>query len=119
MDRNDEAWRNGREIPPIEARREMEFIVAVRRAHSGHTFSFAATYLNAFPLQYNYGCPRETAGCDGNACNDGCPTTGWFILTGDDDDARQYQALELREGDELLGWRNVPQWPHPNQQNGG
>lgn len=115
-----EAWKNGADfwrkgatvIPDIKPGHEAEFIVAVRRGHNGKVYSFAAMFLNAYPLNYEHGCPRESDGCDGMQCEDGCPTTGWFSLTGDDDgDGRMYHKLSIAEGDEFLGWRPVPQWP--------
>lgn len=103
-----ETWNEGTVTPRLDVGWEREFIVAVKRAHNGKVYSFAASYLNAYPLRYEY-CPKgEGRPCDG--CENGCPTTGWFRLTGDDGDGRLYQQLELNEGDELLGWRDVPQW---------
>lgn len=105
-----EKWNVGTVTPRIDVGWEREFVVAVKRAHNGKVYSFAASYLNAYPLRYEYECPKGE-GCPRDGCEDGCPTTGWFRLTGDDGEGRLYQQLELNEGDELLGWRDVPQWP--------
>jgi len=109
MDKTDETWRGSSENPPVAHGSEGEFIVAVRRARNGKVYSFAATYLNGYRLRYEYECP------DGEKCQtcdeDGHPTTGWFRETGDDGEGSRYHAVSLDEGDEFLGWRNVPQWP--------
>lgn len=112
MDKTDETWKPGTEIPPVTKGSESEFVVAVRRASSGKVYSFSASYLNAFPLEYRDGCPKGNdvnIACEG--CDDGCPTTGWFYQTGEDGDSSQYNSLHLGDGDELVGWRHIPQWP--------
>lgn len=103
------AWQSGAINPPVERGREREFIVAVFRKNSGKTYTFAATYLNAYPLNYEYECPKGD-GCSGDGCNDGCPTTGWFYLTGEDGEAGSYNSLSIGDGDILKGWRELPQW---------
>ena len=108
--KDDETWVDGLISPDIKNGCETEFIVAVRRGHNGKVYSFAASYLNAYPLRYEYECPKGD-GCSGEGCDDGCPTTGWFYQTGEDGDSTQYNPLHLKDGDELVGWRNVPQWP--------
>lgn len=105
-----DSWHEGSGPPPIKRGEQKEFIVAVRRARSGKVYSFAASYLNAYPLEYRDGCPKGE-GCSGEGCDDGCPTTGWFLQVGDDCDGAMFHDLELRDGDEFLGWREVPQWP--------
>lgn len=105
-------WKAATDIPDLKRGSQKEFIIAVRRAHNGRAYSFAASYLNAYPLEYRNECPKGD-GCTGEGCDDGCPTTGWFIETGEDDDSTQFHSLNLKEGDEMLGWRNVPQWPLP------
>ena len=106
-------WRE--DMPPVSVGCEREFIVAVYRARSGKACTFAASYLNAYPLQYEHECPKWKAGvgCSGEGCDDGCPTTGWFEQTGDDDYSPMYNRLELREGDVLLGWSELPKWNGP------
>ena len=109
-------WRE--DMPPVSVGCEREFIVAVYRASSGKAYTFAASYLNAYPLQYEHECPKwkEGVGCSGEGCDDGCPTTGWFEQTGDDDYSSLYNRLEIREGDVFLGWSEIPKWswPHPS-----
>lgn len=104
-----QGWHDGVTIPPVERGREKEYVVAVFRQHSGKVYTFAASYLNAYPLVYQDECPNGD-GCDGNGCDDGCPTTGWFRLTGDDGEAETYVSLNIRKGDRLMGWRELPQW---------
>lgn len=113
IDKTDETWHPGTEIPPIERGSETEFVVAVRRGRNSKVYSFAASYLNAYPLEYRDGCPKGkdvNIACEG--CDDGCPTTGWFYQTGEDGESYQYNSLlSLNSGDEIVGWRNIPQWP--------
>lgn len=106
-------WRE--DMPPVSVGCEREFIVAVYRASSGKAYTFAASYLNAYPLQYEHECPKwkEGVGCSGEGCDDGCSTTGWFEQTGDDDYSSLYNRLELREGDIFLGWSELPKWNGP------
>ena len=84
--------------------------MAVFRAHSGKVYSFAASYLNAVPLRYE-DCPKgnEPHRCK-ECADDGCPTTGWYRLTGEDGDSGSYQGLDLRDGDKLMGWCELPRW---------
>lgn len=112
MDRADETWRDGAEIPAIEKGTMREFIVAVYRARTGKNYSFSATYLNGYGLTYNDGCPQgKTVNICCEGCEDGCPTTGWFSEEGNDDgDSTTFQGLHLAEGDKLIAWRNVPQF---------
>lgn len=103
------AWRRPTDIPDIALGSSREFILAVYRKHSGKVYSFAAEYLNGYRLRYDYGCPKDKGGvCDG--CGDGCPTTGWYYVEGADDDGYTYHALSLDDGDEIKGWRELPQW---------
>lgn len=103
-----DAWCEGDTPPAVKPGHEREFVVAVRRAHSGKVYSFAASYLNAAPLRYDY-CPKDKDGFCEECSDDGCPTTGWFIRTGDDD-GTQYNRLHLDKGDEFMGWREIPRW---------
>lgn len=106
----DPAWEDPCKLPDIPVGSEREFICAVYRTHSDKVYTFSATYLNAYRLNYEWGCPNEKSQetCDG--CEDGCPTTGWFTLAGADDEGSQYHSLNLRDGDELRGWRALPTW---------
>lgn len=103
-------WHDGEIIPPVKRGGATEYVVAVYRAHHGKVFTFSSSYLNAHPLNYKYECPKGD-GCEGNGCDDGCPTTGWFYETGEDGDATQFNSLELKDGDKLMGWCEIPRWP--------
>lgn len=105
----DAGWQEPTSIPQIKPRTMREFVVAVYRQHSGKVYTFAATYLNAYGLVYEDGCPKGD-GCEGACRDDGCPTTGWFSQTGEEDDATTYYSLNLKDGDRLMGWRELPQW---------
>jgi len=103
-------WHSPDEIPDTPKGTERNFIVAVRRARNGQVYSFPLVYLNAYQLRYEYECPKGD-GCEGDGCDDGCPTTGWYNETGDGDDGSTYSPMHMDPGDEFLGWRQVPQWP--------
>lgn len=105
-----EQWQRASEIPNVPRGNERQFIAAVRRAHSGKVYTFAASYLNGYQLVYEDGCPKGDGG-EGNGCDDGCPTTGWYEATGNGEDALTYEKLSLRKGDEFLGWCAVPSYP--------
>lgn len=112
-------WHEAMKIPPVSVGDMHEYVLAVLRNRTGKVYSFAATYLNAYPLEYRDGCPFENErgkGC-GKECDDGCPTTGWFEQTGSDDYASLFNSLELRDGDKIVGWAEIPQWAddHPVQ----
>lgn len=99
-------WKDGDAIPDVKPHNMKEFIVAVFRQHSGKVYSFAASYLNAYPLNYDDCiCKSEHLHLD-----DGCPTTGWFEQTDDDEFAYRFNSLNLKDGDRLMGWREIPQW---------
>lgn len=105
-------WNAPDTTPQVEDRGMREFIVAVYRQHSGKIYSFAASYLNGYPLNYRHGCPKKDTDefCEG--CEDGCPTTGWFTQVGEEDDGATFQTLGLQPGDKMMGWRTLPQWEH-------
>jgi hypothetical protein len=103
------AWQDASSIPAIKRGTMREFIAAVYRKHSDKVYTFSATYLNAYALTYEWGCPKGD-GCEGSGCDDGCPTTGWFLLTGEEDEGSTYHALDFKDGDMLMGWQELPKW---------
>jgi hypothetical protein len=104
-------WNDPAVTPPTEIGDSDEYIVAVYRARTGKVYTFAASYLNEHRLVYD-DCPKDVpGGCVG--CDDGCPTTGWFTQTGDDDMACRYERLGLYNGDRLMGWSALPVWEGP------
>jgi hypothetical protein len=100
-------FRPGSEAPDTPAGSEATFIVTVRRAHNkDRVFTFAATYLNAYPLEWNEGdgcgdCPED------GSHDDGCPMTGWFTDRFHPDYNSYYEHL-LAPGDDLLEWAAFP-----------
>jgi len=107
--REEGKWHSPDGMPDTPKGTERDFIVAVRRARNGQIYSFPLAYLNAYPLRYEYECPKGD-GCEGEGCEDGCPITGWYSATGDGDDGLTYSPMYMDPGDEFLGWREVPQW---------
>jgi len=93
----------GTEIPPVPIGEQSYFIVAVKRSRNDKTYTFPASYLNAYPLDYEDGCR-----CEGDHCEDGCPTTGWFTC----ESSAQYELGLYKEllgkGDELVAWAEIP-----------
>lgn len=110
----DSVWFRPGVAPEIPRGTERSFIVAVRRARNGKTYSFPAIYLNAYPLLYESGdCPKGN-GCAGDGCDDGCPTTGWYSESSDGDYDSNYTRLHLDAGDEFLAWSAIPQFDPDN-----
>jgi Lar family restriction alleviation protein len=112
------SWHLAEETPPVAKANCREFIVAVKRAKTGKVSTFAASYLNAYELEYqDHPCPQcqniPDPECSGNS-GGGCPTTGWYTVTGDDDYAGMWNALYLEKGDEIVGWAEVPQFTAPS-----
>lgn len=92
------AWRDPTEIPDVKPGDTAYRIVAVKRAHSGKTYSFAAFYLNQVSLFF------------GDE-NEDRIVTGW---NSDDegDDGPVYKPL-LGPNDELMGWCDFPAFAPP------
>jgi len=103
-------WMDIETAPPIEPGNMQEYVIAVYRKRTNKIHTFACSYLKAYPLHYEDTdfCPNKT--CDDGPCSDGCLTTGWFTLVGEDDEAGTYYRLALYDGDKLMGWREMPQW---------
>lgn len=108
-------WRPAAQLPPVKVGDMREYVLAVFRARSGKVYSFAASYLNAYRLEYRDGCPHEKCPFTPE-CDEGCPTTGWFVQTGDDAYDSLFQTLELRDGDKIKGWCDIPQWSDNNDE---
>lgn len=106
------AWRDPSEIPTIRTGCMDEFILAVRSEKTGKVNTFAAHYLNKYPVEMD---STPCAACD-NSCEngDGCPLTGWYTLVGDDRyDAGCFYKLDLREGRTLVAWAAMPLYATP------
>ena len=106
-------WHSPDQIPPVPKGAMNEFVLAVYRATTKKTYSFAATYLHSFLLDYPDGCPLKpgTSEVCKEDCADGCPTTGWYLLVGDDNyDAGVYSHVYMRDGDKIKGWTEIPDW---------
>lgn len=86
------------------------YIVAVRRQQSGKVWTFPATYLHNYPLEYRDGCI-----CKEEHDDLGCPTTGWFTCSSDGEFDENYTALLSRDGtgkqDELVAWCEIEKHP--------
>lgn len=94
------AWRDGEQNPSVKPGNQREFLVAIYRAKSDKTYTTTGYYLNAYPLDYRWDDEHEN------------PTTGWFYLTGDgDNDSGCYHDFNLRDGDCLKAWAEIPAWP--------
>jgi len=109
-DRAQSPWMGIETAPPLEIGDIQEYVIAVYRKRTNKVHTFACSYLKSYPLHYEDTdfCPNKT--CDDGPCSDGCPTTGWFTLVGEDDEAGTYYRLALYDGDKLMGWREMPQW---------
>ncbi|GEM_PF-2883680 len=92
-----EAWRSPADTPVVDAESCCDFIVAVKRKHSERVFVFPAQYLRSFELHFNEE-PYERR------------VNGWYLARSEDPDMGDTYYELLNEGDELLGWQNLPQW---------
>lgn len=106
------AWQHPDTLPPVEPGQYGWFWVAVRRANSGHVYSFPATYLNAMVLT-DENCDQEES--QGNRYHHGPADEddGEFEATGwhDAKEHSEYSAIYLplldSDNDELIAWRAV------------
>lgn len=99
-------WKGPETVPEVKPFDMKEFVVAVFRKRTGKVYTFSATYLNKYPLNYqDCICKPESDHTD-----DGCPTSGWCTQTGDDDEGSHFHHLHLDEGDRVMGWCQLPQW---------
>lgn len=96
------------DTPPVPKGHMQGFIVTVSRA--GHPararrmYTFAAQYLNQYPLDMDGGCEAED--CQ-DKHDDGCPATGWFEDRAHSDYENFYTNL-LGEGDQVVEWAALP-----------
>lgn len=78
------------DTPKIQPGDMEYYLVRAYSSHSESVHTFAAYYLNQYPLHYEWGCKdcedRGEENCP-MANGDGCPTTGWFEekLNGEDE----------------------------------
>lgn len=88
-------------LPDTPSDSDLEFIVAVRRAHTGKTYVFAANYLNSKELYSE----EEEADDEGRIC-----VTGWYY---ERDDAEYDTAWHqiLNPGDTVTHWQPLPPPP--------
>lgn len=100
-------WIDGQQTPTIEKGSEKYFIVAVKRAHNGKTYTLPASYLNHYPLQYEDMCKCDNE--EDHERYDGYPTTGWFTYESSHQyDGSLYENLLSAKGDELVAWAEIP-----------
>ena len=86
--------------PPVKPGSIQSFIVLTER--EGRKASFAAYYLNQYPLAYEDGC--EAPECAEGKHEDGCPTTGWFY----DESNFEYDHCYYRLKGTVLAWAPIP-----------
>lgn len=86
--------------PPVKPGSKQSFIVLTER--EGRKASFAAHYLNQYPLEYEDGC--EAPECAEGKHEDGCPTTGWFY----DESNFDYDHCYFRLDGTVLAWAPIP-----------
>ena len=87
--------------PPVKPGSMQSFIVLTER--EGRKASFAAHYLNQYPLEYEDGC--EAPECAEGKHEDGCPTTGWFY----DESNFDYDHCYFRLDGTVLAWAPIPE----------
>lgn len=113
-------WHGPDEVPEVQRNDYRYFQIAVRRKNSGKVFSFPAVYCNTYAVTVEYD-PSESQGTSwsmhflGEDLAEegelGC--TGWWDIKSNNEYDCQFSAA-LEEGDELVGWCELPQWHDPS-----
>lgn len=85
-------------IPEVKRGHLLDCIIVTER--SGQRASFAAYYLNAFPLDHGDECICKTEADH----DDGCPTTGWFY----DESNFEYDNCYHAVVGTVLLWAPIP-----------
>jgi hypothetical protein len=91
-----EGWTSPNIVPPTKEGEARLLNVAVRRRESDKVYVFSAQYLRNVSLWFED---------DGEARK----VTGWFSESAEGDDSSSYEEM-LRDGDVLMGWRDLPSW---------
>lgn len=89
---------DGSTLPEVRRGSLMDCIIVTE--HSGQRASFAAYYLNAFPLDHGDDCICKTEADH----DDGCPTTGWFY----DESNFEYDNCYHAVTGTVLLWAPIP-----------
>lgn len=95
-------FHTGDETPDVKRGSYAGFIVVTENDNGKH-FAFAGYYLNAYPLDYGDSCPKGD-GCQGDGCDDGCPTTGWFY----DESNFEYENCYYPISTKVVRWAPIP-----------
>jgi len=88
-------------LPRTPADTDTTFLVAVKRAHNGKTYVFAAEWLNEKLL--NRDCEDDP--------EDGVPFNGWHLEQTHDDFSEYFVPLIDTVGDEVTHWQALPRPP--------
>lgn len=89
---------DGATLPEVKRGHMMACIIVTER--EGKRFSFAAYYLNGFPLDHGDECICRTEA----EHDDGCPTTGWFY----DESNFEYDNCYHPVSGTVLAWTPIP-----------
>jgi hypothetical protein len=95
-------FHSGDETPPVRSGTYKQLIITTI-SDKGKSYTYAAYYLNEYPLEYEGGCD---ACRDGKVEHDeGCPTTGWFY----DESNLEYENCYYPIRNEIVEWAHIPQ----------
>ncbi|KAF1006740.1 MAG: hypothetical protein GAK28_02416 [Luteibacter sp.] len=109
-------WHAPDEIPATKPNDRDFFQIAVRRKRSDKVFSFPAVYCNSLALTVEYD-PEESSGnrwsshfLSEELADEGeMGFTGWWDIKSNSEYDTYYEPA-LEDGDELIGWCELPQW---------
>lgn len=109
-------WHAPDEIPSTKPNDRDFFQIAVRRKRSDKVFSFPAVYCNSLALTVEYD-PEESSGnrwsshfLSEELADEGeMGFTGWWDVKSNSEYDTYYEPA-LEDGDELIGWCELPQW---------
>ena len=91
-------------LPDTPADTDTTFVVAMKRAHNGKTYVFAADWLNEKRLNKEDPEPDDP--------EDGTPFTGWYQLETHADYDQYWEPLvQPSSGDEITHWQPLPAPP--------
>lgn len=93
-------------IPDVHSGQKVQVLIATKSKHDGQIRTFAAYYLNEYPLEYEDGCKLCQSGDDSHENLDGCPTTGWFY----DESNFEYDNCYHPIYGDVLKWASIPKY---------
>jgi hypothetical protein len=93
------AFFDGSIAPEVKRGHYDDFVITIEN-DKGRRSTYAAYYLNAYPLDYGDDCKCTTD----KDHDDGCPTTGWFY----DESNFEYEHCYHAVNGKVITWAKIP-----------